>query len=249
MELNHKLHTKFKDMATKVRITHLSLGLGYTAVTTDQGGVGLAYTYFDRKTGCTLIRHYRDFEDQAAIQLLDLILGCDPLERSMALALVNALNHRRALGFSEDPRNEMLLKVMGIEAGTKVAMVGHFGPLIGLLEGMGASVCVLDLFRGEGAPGEFYAKLGGWADTLLLTATALLNNTAEDILSRTAPDVKAVILGPSTPMVPEAFGHLPVKMLAGTVPIDTRSVLKAVRHGVGARTIGGAGRKVFCLLP
>ncbi len=248
MELDRKLHAHFKDRAGDAKVTLVSLGLGYTAVNVSDGGVGLAYTYFDRKTGCSLVRRYRDFENRAAIHLLDLILSRVPLERSMALALINALNHQQALKFPEDPQNEILIETMGIQAGTRVAMVGHFGPLIGLLDEIDATVAVLDLFRGEGAQEVFYDKLSGWADTLLLTATALLNNTAEDILARVGSGVKAVILGPSTPMVPEAFGHLPVKMLAGTVPIDTKAVLKAVRHGVGTRTFIRASRKAFCVL-
>jgi uncharacterized protein (DUF4213/DUF364 family) len=53
------------------------------------------------------------------------------------------------------------------------------------------------------------------------------------------------MLGPSTPMVAEAFRHLPVHMLAGTVPIDKQNVLKAVRHGMGTPVLQKFSRKSF----
>ena len=45
--------------------------------------------------------------------------------------------------------------------------------------------------------------------------------------------MKTIMLGPSTPMVENAFKHLPVHMLAGTVPVDKEKTLKAIRHGMG----------------
>jgi uncharacterized protein (DUF4213/DUF364 family) len=248
MELNQKIYDHFEESAGGARILLVSLGLGYTLVTTTDGGMGLSYTYFDRKTGCSLIRNYRDFEGRPAIHMLELIRSEESLERSMAMALVNALNHRRALGFPEDPRNEILLERMGIEKGSRVAMVGHFGPLIKDLDQIGALVSILDYFRGEGDKEVFYEKLHEWADALILTATTLLNNTAEEILSHVGTGVRTVILGPSTPLVPEAFSHLPVTMLAGMAPLDEKAVHKIVRHGIGTRYFGGICRKVYCSL-
>ena len=46
MILNHNLYNLVCDQAKNVRIDFLSLGLGYTAVATSDGGIGIAYTYF-----------------------------------------------------------------------------------------------------------------------------------------------------------------------------------------------------------
>jgi hypothetical protein len=46
-------------------------------------------------------------------------------------------------------------------------------------------------------------------------------------------------------MVAEAFLHLPVHALAGTVPVDKDSVLRAIRHGVGTPIIHRFSRKVY----
>ena len=167
----------------------------------------------------------------------------------MALALVNALNHKDALEFPEDRKNNILFDHFKIGQGTHAAMVGFIGPLVDLLKQKQAAVEVLDASRNMGHKDDFYAKLGNWADVLILTSTSILNSTTEEILQHVSPTVKTVMLGPSTPMVAEAFKHLPVHMLAGTVPIDKENVLKAIRHGMGTPVLQKFSRKSFlCII-
>lgn len=245
MQLDDRLYRLFEKPAARVAVETLCLGLGYTAVATSDGGTGIAYTYLDAKTSCTVVTHYRDFEGRPALDLLAYLHSVDPIERTMALALVNALNHQAALALPKDPKNQFLFDALGIGAGTRVAMVGFFGPLMRLFEDRGAEVAVIDLHRRVGAPAEFLPKLHSWADVLILTATSILNGTTEEVLAAAGQRVKTVLLGPSTPLTADAFAHLPVHFLAGTVPEDREAVFKAVRHGVGTRVIQQYGRKVF----
>jgi uncharacterized protein (DUF4213/DUF364 family) len=83
---------------------------------------------------------------------------------------------------------------------------------------------------------------------MLLTSTSILNQTTEEILANVSDNVKTVMLGPSTPMVATAFEHLPVHMLAGTVPIEKEKTLKAVRHGLGTPVLHKFSRKSFLSL-
>ncbi len=248
MKLNQKLYRLLAKQAEKVKIEVLSLGLGYTAAVTADGGIGLAYTYFENKKACMLLNRHIDYEGHPAAELLAKIKSDNPIERSMALALVNALNHHRALTFPEDRHNRILFEEFHIGAGTRVAMVGYFGPLVKMFAEKKAVVEILDASRRLGDESAFYDKLGDWAEVLFLTSTSILNNTTEAVLSHVHPKVKTAMLGPSTPMVAEAFAHLPVHMLAGTVPIDRENVLKAVRHGMGTPVLQKFGRKAFIRL-
>ena len=248
MELNYRLYDFFAEKGKKVRVELLSLGLGYTAVTTSDGGIGISYTYFDRKTSCSLVRDYCDYEGKPAIELLEKIKSANHIERSMALSLINALNYEKALLLPEDPKNKILYEEFNVWEGTKVAMVGYFHPLVKILEERKVPLEILDDFHGFGNKESFYEKLGNWADVLFLTSTSILNNTTEEILENVSEKVKTVMLGPSTPMVVEAFEHLPVHMLAGTVPVDKENVLKAIRHGIGTRYIHKYSKKSFWLL-
>jgi uncharacterized protein (DUF4213/DUF364 family) len=195
-----------------------------------------------------LLNKHVDYEDQPALQLLEKIKSDHPVERSMALALVNALNYKIALDFPEDKKNKVMFEQFNIGEGTRAAMVGFIGPLVDLLKQKNASVEVLDRSRDMGQKEDFYTKLGNWADVLLLTSTSILNNTTEEILQNAHPKIKTIMLGPSTPMVAAAFEHLPVHMLAGTVPIDKENVLKAIRHGMGTPVLQKFSRKSYISL-
>ncbi len=124
-------------------------------------------------------------------------------------------------------------------------MAGFFAPMMKLFKKRNADVEVMDISRGLGWKEKFYEKLENWADVLILTSTSVLNNTTEEVLEHVGETVKTVMLGPSTPMVREAFENLPVHMLAGMVPVEKENVLKAVRHGMGTPVIQKFSKKSF----
>ena len=248
MTLNQKLYQEFANKAQQVSIEELSLGLGYTAVTTSDGGIGLSYTYFGDKRTCMVLNEHIDYEGQPASLLLEKIKSDNSVERSMALALINALNYDAALAMPEDKDNNIMYDKFKIDTGAKIAMVGFFGPLVRNFKEKKMSLEILDESRGLGHKKDFYQKLGNWAQVLLLTSTSILNQSTEEILANVSEKVKTVMLGPSTPMAGNAFEHLPVHMLAGTVPIDKEKTLKAVRHGMGTPVLHKFSRKSFLSL-
>lgn len=247
MELNHKLLDCMTSAAEGVTVQQVTIGLNYTAVSTSRGDIGIAATGIAQAACCDGGRDVPDYEGRPASDLLAHITASDPMARTMALALVNALNHRRALKLPQDDGNRILVDRFDILSGARVAMVGYFPPLVRLLEAQRVPLTVIDATRGIGDPNVFYRQLQDWADVLLITATSIINNTTEAVLSHAGPDLKTILLGPSTPMVPEAFNHLPIHMLAGTAIVDADRFLKTVRHGGGARTLKPHGRKVYQL--
>jgi hypothetical protein len=248
MILNDNLYNLFSNQAEKVKVDFLGLGLGYTVVVTSDGGIGIAYTYFEDKKSCMLLNEAIDYENRPASVLLKKIKSERTIERSMALALVNALNYEDALKLPQDKNNTVLLQEFNIQPDTNVAMVGYFGPLVDRFKEKGIPLEILDTSRGLGNREGFYKKLANWADVLLLTSTSILNNTSEEILAKTLENVKTAMLGPSTPMVAKAFEHLPVHMLAGTVPIEKDNILKAIRHGMGTPVLHKFSRKSYLTL-
>ena len=248
MTLNQKLYQVFEKKAQQVTIEILSIGLGYTAVATSDGGIGLSYTYFGDKKSCMILNEHIDYEAMPASRLLEKIKSDDSVERSMALALINALNYDSALALPEDKDNKIMFDMLGFDQDSKVAMVGYFGPLVRNFKKNKIPLEILDESRGLGRRLDFYHKLGNWADVLLLTSTSILNQSTEEILANVSEKVKTVMLGPSTPMAGQAFEHLPVCMLAGTVATDKDNILKAVRHGMGTPVLHKFSRKSFLSL-
>jgi uncharacterized protein len=248
MQLNAHLFKLFSEKAHTIPVDIISIGLGYTAVTTADGGIGIAYTYYESKKACSVFQNYKDFEGSVAPGLLEGINSTDPLYRSLALAFINALNHQDAALLPEDPANKVLFDTFGLSAGARVAMAGFFGPLVKKFKERKVLLEIIDESRGLGQKDMFFERLQDWADVLFLTSTSILNNTTEEILSHVGRDVKTVLLGPSTPMVAKAFDHLPVHMLAGSVPLQKESVLKAVRHGLGTPALQKFSHKCYLTL-
>lgn len=247
MELNRKLFECVSTTAERVTIDQVTIGLGYTVVTTSDGGIGIAATGVALNGCCAGKFDIVDFEGRPATDLLQLILEPAPMGRTMALATINALNHRHTLGLPEDPGNTLLFDHFGIRSGARVAMVGYFPPLVRLFKKKNVPLSVIDDAKGLGDKNTFYDQLDGWADVLLITATSIINNSTETILAHAGPNLKSVLLGPSTPMIPEAFAHLPIHMLAGSAISDPQQTLKIVRHSGGTRALKPVTRKIYWL--
>ncbi len=228
-------------------IDHVSIGVGYTAVTMSDGGIGIAATGVALNGCCPASHEMADFEGGPASDLLKLILKPGPMGRTMALALINALNHQAVQHLPEDADNSVLFDRFGVLSGSRIAMVGYFPPLVRWLEEKKVPLSVIDDSKGMGDKRAFYRQLDGWADLLLVTATSILNNSTETILSYAGPNLKTVLLGPSTPMLPDAFAHLPIHMLAGTHITAPQQALKIVRHAGGTRDLKPVSRKVYRL--
>lgn len=247
MTLAKQLYSTFLKAASETTVELVSVGLGYTAVITADGGIGLAYTQLGQKGGCSVIAMNDDFEGRPATLLLDHILSPRPIYRSMALALINALNHNHALSLPEDRSNRILFDSLNIVKGTHVAMVGYFGPLLPKLDDIGAIVEIVDINRNMGEHEKFMNILQTWADAVIITSTSILNDTFDAIFENVRHSARIAMLGPSTPMSAEPFRASPVQILAGTVPVEREPILKAVRNGHGTPALQKFSRKAYLI--
>ena len=243
MEIYTRLYNLLEDEAALRRVKYFCIGLGYTVVVLDNGHAGVAYSWLSSKGSCTLFKDPEEFESQPARLLLQKLFSDDLLERSVAIAAVNALNYGRAAGCSED--QDSLLDDLQIADGSRVSMIGYFAPVVAKIEARGASVNAFDLGKQIGSQEEFYQNLEENSDAVILTSTSLIHGSTEEVLGHVPAGTPCVLLGPTTPMLPEAFAHLPITILGGTLPTDNERVIKAVRHGRGTHAIQKAARKVY----
>jgi uncharacterized protein (DUF4213/DUF364 family) len=250
MKLVDGFHAAAAEAAADTTIEAMTIGLGYTAVVTATGCVGLSYSMVERTASCTHVRAFRDFDGAPAIELLEYVRSDDTLERAMGLALVNALNQPRARQLPDDAGPAgTFVGAFGVREGTRVAMVGFFPPVARRLREIGAELRVLDRDKRMGDETAFLSDLADWPDVLIVTATAILNDSLESVLDHVTQRVKVVVLGPTTPLVPEAYGTLPVHLLAGLVPVDNERVVAAVRQGAGTPALTPHCRKVSWVHP
>lgn len=246
--IGERLYQASLPAARETSVEQVTIGLGYTAVSIAEGGLGLCYTMIDRRARCTQVRTFRDFDGCPATELLEYARSDDTLERSLGIALVNALNEPRAAAMEPDTGERTgIIAQLGIGGGTKVAMVGYFRPVIMRMERVGAEVSVLDRDHGMGDEADFLGDLATWPDILVLTATTMIDDSFGSFLEHVSDSTRVAVMGPSTPMIPEVYADLPVHMLAGMVAVEKDRALAAVRQGGGTPALGPHARKVFWL--
>ncbi|MGM0431410.1 MAG: Rossmann-like domain-containing protein [Spirochaetota bacterium] len=244
MDLNTKLYKHMQSEASHAVISQLHLGLGYSALTLEDGRCGLCSTWIDGKASCTLFKESFEVEGSRADVLLEKLSSQNTITRTAVIALINALNYRYAEACEDDPGT--LFDDLGLISGSSCAMVGYFGPVVKQLESAGITVHAYDIGKGVGSKDEFYQWVRQDADAMIVTATSLINNSMEDVFEQLkGRALPAVVMGPSTIMIPEIYSDFPVKVLAGTVPVDVEGVLRAVRNGKGTPVIHRYSRKVY----
>jgi uncharacterized protein len=247
MELDSKILAVFQDEASNAVIDKICIGLGYTAVTLKDGRCGLCCTLLDGHSHCSVNKDPMDYEDRIALPLLQKLVSGSALSRIMSIALVNALNYSAAAACSNDPGD--LLNDLSLKKGSKVAMVGHFDPVVKYLEREGVMVKSFDIGKHIGSSAEFYTWGRQEADALILTATSMITGTTEDVMEQfQGKKIPSVIMGPSTIMNSAIYSHLDVSVCAGTVPVDHEGILKAVRNGKGTPELHRYARKIRLLV-
>ncbi|MBN1571769.1 MAG: hypothetical protein JW984_01095 [Deltaproteobacteria bacterium] len=266
MNIYQEIVRALKPAALGAEVRRIVSGGIYTAVevVSNKGGraLGLAYVEGDRCTGgeiggCEGDRCRRGggrsplmdggakFPVSASDLLSSLIMISDGgegkgrgVESSVATALASALAQ---LTLTEWETGDVLEQV-SVKRGEGVTVVGGF-PFTPRLAEMGAELAVFDRRLEDFDEGEMGAALNG-ADVVIITGAALANGTLPGILERIGGAREAIILGPTTPLVPEAFADTPVTRLMGVIPLDIDGVVEVIVSGGGTRGFSRYVQKV-----
>ncbi|AEV27903.1 hypothetical protein SpiGrapes_0039 [Sphaerochaeta pleomorpha str. Grapes] len=247
MDVNQQIFDFFAPEAKNSVIDEIHLGLGYSAITLTDGRCGLCCTFLEHASSCSVNKNPLDYEQQNALMLLQEILSDNLLDRTMAIALVNALNASFAAVCPDDPKT--LEKDLHLAKGSKVAMVGYFEPIVRQLGKNGIEVVAYDIGKKIGSEKEFYCWAKNHAEALILTATSVITNSTESVFEHLeGKEIPTVLMGPSTIMQPKIYKDLPISMLSGTVPVDLPNTLKAIRNGRGTPVLHKYARTIRLLL-
>jgi uncharacterized protein (DUF4213/DUF364 family) len=225
------------------RVCDLRVGLGYTAVLLDNGRCGLAYTFRDEaKEGCCVIGEAGTITGRQAMELVAWAKSPAPIAAAVGLATVNALTDPPVAAVESN-----LLAALTVGPDDVIGMVGFFGPLIEPLRIRARQLHIFER-RPEDRPGTLTESkaqdLLPQCHIVILSATAILNRTIDGLLDLCGPARELVVLGPSTPFVPEVFQPRGVTLLSGIHVVDAAHVLRIVAEGGGTRQLGGAVRKL-----
>ncbi|MBI9087273.1 MAG: DUF364 domain-containing protein [Desulfobacterales bacterium] len=245
MGILDRIYAAALPLAQGKTIADVRIGLGYTCVSLDDGGTGLGYTFRSgvEEGGCTVFHGLRPLAGQPAGKLLDLLRSGSFLERAVGLAAANALLNTEGQGYVDGD----ILDQTQISPGDTVSMVGHFKPLVGAIRKTGADLKIferIDQPQGGLLPTKEAPDWLKRSALAVLTATTILNGTADSLIEAATGCPRVVILGPSTPLCGQIFAGTPVTGLSGVVVADADGVRRAVSEGGGTRAFMPFVRKV-----
>ena len=248
MRLQDRVKATALSMADGVRVVDVRIGLGYTAVRLDNGCAGVAYTFLDEASGgCSVYRNIRPLAGRPAADLLRLFDTGGRIEAALALATANALFNRP----DRDYRRGDILEQLRIRPEDRVGMVGHFGPLVAAIRKQARALYIfeqIDLPQGNLLPVSEAEHLLPQCQVALLTSTAIVNQTADHLLTLASGCREIVFLGASTPLIPEVFEKTSVTLLSGVTVVAPEAILQIVSEGGGMRFFKSSIKKVNLLL-
>jgi uncharacterized protein len=235
--------------AAKRTVADVRIGLGYTAVMLDDGGVGVAYTFRgDAGGGCSVFAGSRPIAGRPAQDVLQYLGSADRIECSVGLAVANALANRPSPGQSEGD----ILDLLPVRAEDRVGMVGFFGPLVAPLERQARELLIFERDPGRSQrtlPAEEALQTLPQCDVAVITSTALIVGELDSLLEATRDCREVALVGASTPLLPDVFGPLGVTLLSGITVTDGPGILQIVSEGGGMGFFSGRVRKVNVTTP
>jgi len=244
MPIKQRIKKQSLILAKDVSVVDVRIGLGYTAVLLDNGQVGVAYTFHrDVAGGCSVFKGLRPLAGKQASELIAMLNSMDKVESAVALAASNALTNTMKEGFFEGD----ILEYMKLRPDDNVGMVGYFAPLVPALRKKTLSLKIFEQINrvtGDLLPEKDAYRLLPHCQVALITSTSILNNTIDDILASAQSCREVVLLGASTPLIPEAFVDTAVTILSGVVVIAPEEIMRIVSEGGGMRFFKNHIKKV-----
>jgi uncharacterized protein (DUF4213/DUF364 family) len=225
-------------------VHRVQVGLIYSAVELDSGAVGVAYTFPEsRECRAGDDGERRPLAGSKASLLLSGLGGKDLLASTLGLATANAL---LAGGPPSVYTHEGdVLESLQIRNGDRVCMVGCFVPLLKPLERRQISITTVDQVPKSGSlPAQEVEQELPRSQVAIITATSLINGTLDHLLELSRCCREVALLGPSTPLLPEAFFGTPATCLAGIRVQEPEGVLQSIAEGQGFRVFKRYVRKV-----
>jgi uncharacterized protein (DUF4213/DUF364 family) len=233
-------------LARELLVTDLRVGLGYTAVEVSGKDVGLAYTFrHDIGGTCTALKQAGQIAGRTAKELIEWMRRDDLLSSAIGLATLNALlQPHLPEGVGED-----FLPLLKLGPGDKVGMVGFFAPLIQPIRRRCGDLLIFESKKnrekGLLGPEEIAFRIPD-CTVVILSATTLINKTFDEIVKYIEQAREVVLLGPSAPLLPDAFEGTPVTYLGGVEMIDKEKSFRIISEGGGTQRLmkSGSVRKI-----
>jgi uncharacterized protein (DUF4213/DUF364 family) len=232
------------EHAQNFTLKSVQVGVIYTAVQLNSETTGVAYT-FPRGEHCgpRPFKGHSSLVGRKADEIIPFLGDKDLLSSTLAMATVNAI-----LASEELPKECAtgdILNNIDVRNEDRVCMVGCFYPIIAALKKRGIEVISVDEIPKPGTrQPEEVDKLLPVSQIVIISATSIINNTIDDLMKLSQFCREVVVLGPSTPLLAEAFDDTPVSCLSGIRIMESEKVLQVISEGGGFRQFKDFTQKV-----
>lgn len=217
-----------------VPVRNVLIGVNWTMVTSHHSGLGSTLVN-SGPHGSGRIRDVGELHNKSAQELAAWLESDNLLEASVGMAAVNSL-------IEVDP--DRLIQVNAAELlaqecpGRNLLVVGHF-PFLSRMKSIARNLWVMEKQPfGEELPEEAAGDYMPQADVVAITGTTIINHTIDGLLSLCRPETTVMILGPSTPLVPQLFNR-GIKYLSGSRVIDEQAARLTIQQGAGFPQVKG----------
>ena len=221
-----------KDNCRADELADIRIGLGYICVELGDGAAGVAWTPgLNPASSCTHLKRAGSLHEIGEQQALELLDEEAHLARALGLAVFNAINSR----VEREANDAEAISRLDIRESDHVVMVGHFAPVVPRIRKTGCRLDIIDLNpeKLSTIDNQSGPEMLAMCDVAIITSTSIINNTVDELLGSLQRNRAAVMLGPSTPLCPEAFRKSRITQLSGSRVSDTENIKCIVSQGGG----------------
>jgi uncharacterized protein (DUF4213/DUF364 family) len=227
------------------KLKDVRAGLGYTCVMLEDNSCGLAYTFRDELgEGCGTLAEAGRLIGKSVLEIIPWAGSRHRLKAAIGLATINAVFNTPQTEW--DTGN--VTTALDVRPYSTFGMVGEFRPILNEVKKKTDNIYVFEqdvsgdgtLYSSDTIP-QHLPK----CDVVVVTATSLINQTIDEVLSYCGNARQVCLVGPSTPLCPEVFRRSNVQLLAGSVVTNPQQILEIVSQGGGTMSMKPAIRQVL----
>ncbi len=243
-----------RSEADDIHVTDLRVGVFYTGIKLSTGYGGVAFTPVQEIPEAVCCpRSYSRMPDAGSIvgRRLEEVLGYarskNPLKCAVGVAAINAASHEHVFNKHHAYKIHLhkdALEIVDIKGDHVVSMIGAFTPYIKKLKGVVKELHVYErsgrALEEEGLPPKPTEPMRAAlqrSDIVIITGSALVTQTLDEILSYTCGAREVILVGPTSSMRPDPLFRRGVTVIGGVRIDDADRMLRIVGEAGSAYTL------------
>jgi uncharacterized protein (DUF4213/DUF364 family) len=236
-----------------VWIDDLVIGIFFTGVKLSTGHAGVAFTPIAEipeavccPTTAARMPQAGNLDGSSVSEIIKYALDPNVLKSAIGVATLNALS--QWIIESGDKKEYVVIKEkdgfdpLEIKPDETVTLIGAFGPYIRRLKMMGNPFFIVErniqtlrpdemkYFKPESEMPSAIEK----SDAMIITGTAIVNHSIDNILSLITKEKRTAIIGPTASMIPDAFFKRGARVMAGVRIMNSDRMIRILKQGGSA---------------